>query len=342
MDWFNNLFSQKKEKQEHSDKKIGVKERIFLDYASATPVHEEVGKTMEKYWAKEFYNPNAIYKEGVKVKEEVEKFRKQIAEIFGAAQENVVFTSGGTEANTWVVRGVKKGRIIIDEESHPSVTEAAEGLEGKETTLVSSVTTDNKLGRKIREERKKNNSAYPLLHVDASQTAQYFNLGLETLACDILTLDSAKIYGPKGIGAIILRRGVKLDLPPQGTPPVALIAGFTKAVELALKDRELEFERLSSLAGWFVESLKVSLPNAEVQLVQPNVVNVSVLGILPEYLVLTLDHHNILVSAGPACSFQKPEPPETPVRFSFGRYTTEEEVKKASEIFCREVRNMIK
>lgn len=336
MDWFKQLFSNKK--------------RIFLDYASATPLRKEARASVEKYWSRDFYNPNAIYAEGEKVRKEIRECKERIAKLFDAQAENVVFTSGGTEGNVWIMQGIKNVHVVIDNDSHPSVLDAAKGLKvsiwnkdeelpvRKETTLVSSITTDNKLGRKVRELRKKNGGAFPFLHIDASQSAQYFNVGLETLACDILTLDSAKLYGPKGIGAIIFRRGVKIDLPPQGTPSVPLIAGFTKALELAVKDREVESKRLSSLAGKFVAQVQKGIPNALVEVVEPNMVNVTVPGILPEFLVLKLDRKGVMVSAGPACNSNKPEPPETPVRFSFGKFTTEDEIKKAAEILCLEAK----
>src|SRR3989344_2183580 len=316
--------------------------RIFMDYASATPILPEVKQVMEKYWSRDFYNPSAIYEEGVQIKKEVEEFRTKIARLLGVTRESIIFTCGGTEANTWAVRGVRPGRVIVGEDSHPSVLEAAKGLTGTETTLVSSVTTDNKLGRKIREERKKNNSQYPLLHVDASQTAQYFNVSLETLSCDLITLDSAKLYGPKGIGVLVLRRGLKLDLPPLGTPPVPLIAGFCKAFEIAVRDRERERERLISLSTIFMKNIEHSLPEVYIAQSQPNIINISVPGILPELLVLALDRAGVLVSAGPACNSNKPEPPDTPVRFSFGRFTTSEEVRRAAEIFCRTVESVVK
>ncbi|MDP3763808.1 MAG: aminotransferase class V-fold PLP-dependent enzyme [bacterium] len=316
--------------------------RIFLDYASATPVLPEVRWAMKKYWSKNFYNPSAIYEEGIKVKKDIDGYRTKIARILGVAKEGIIFTSGGTEANTWAVRGVKPGRIIVEQDSHPSVLEAAKDITGVETTLVSSVATDNKLGRKIREERKRNNSEYPLLHIDASQNANYFSVGLEVLACDLLTLDAAKLYGPKGIGALIVKRDVKLNLPPIGTPPVPLIAGFVKALEIAVHDRESERKRLDSLSVEFVESIQQSLPQALVTRSLPNIVHVSMPGILPEFLVLALDRAGILVSAGPACNSNKPEPPDTPVRFSFGRPTTSGEINRAAEIFCQICQSVVK
>lgn len=316
--------------------------RIFLDYASATPVLPEVRQAMEKYWSEFFYNPNSIYEEGVKARKEVEEYRARIARILGVAKESVTFTSGGTEANTLAIRGVKPGRIVIDADSHSSVFEAAKGIDGLETTLVSSVTTDNKMGRTIREERKKKNSDYPLLHIDASQTANYFNIGLEALACDILTLDAAKLYGPKGIGALVVRRGVKLDLPPLGTPPTPLIAGFAKAFEIAVRDREAERERLTSLSALFVKNIAHLVPKANITQNLPNIINISVPGILPELLVLALDRADVLVSAGPACNSNKPEPPDTPTRFSFGRFTTVSDVRRAAKIFCRICESVVK
>ncbi|MEX2013614.1 MAG: aminotransferase class V-fold PLP-dependent enzyme [Parcubacteria group bacterium] len=316
--------------------------RIFLDYAAATPVLAEVRREMEKYWSKDFYNPNAIYEEGIKVKKVVLGYRSEIGRILGVAKEGIIFTSGGTEANVWAVRGVKRGRIVVGEDSHPSILEAAKGITGAETTLISSVTTDNKLGRKIREERKKNNADFPLLHVDASQTALYFEVGLEALACDLLTLDSAKLYGPKGIGALVVRKGIKLNIPPLGTPAVPLIAGFAKAFEEAIRDRESEYKRLDSLSAEFTAAVEHSLPQARVTRSLPNVVHISVPGILPELLVLALDRAGVLVSAGPACSSDKPEPPDTPIRFSFGRFTTASETRRAAKIFLRICESMVK
>jgi len=316
--------------------------RVFLDYASATPLLPEVKQVMERYWSRDFYNTNAIYEEGVRIKKDVDEYRTKIARILGVAKEAIIFTSGGTEANTWAVRGVKPGRIVVEQDSHPSVSEAAKDITGEETTLISSTATDNELGRKIREERKKGNTEFPLLHIDASQTAGYFNVGLEALACDLLTLDAAKLYGPKGIGALVVKRGVKLDLPPLGTPAVPLIAGFVKALEIAVRDRALECKRLDSLSVEFIELIEQSLPQTLITRSLPNVVHVLVPGILPEFLVLALDRAGVLVSAGPACNSNKPEPPDTPVRFSFGRYTTFSEVRRAAEIFCKICRSVVK
>lgn len=316
--------------------------RIYLDYAAATPVLPEVRREMERYFSSEFYNPNAIYAEGEKMRREIDEYRTKIARLLGVAKESIIFTSGGTEANILAVRGMKPGKVVVEPGSHPSVSEAVRESESEEVVLVSSPVADNKLGRKIREERKKHNSEYPLLHIDASQTAAYFDIGLEKLACDFLTIDAAKLGGPKGIGALVVRKGIKLDLPPRGTPPVPLIAGFAKALEVAVRDREREKARLLSLSTNFADSIRTFLPKPEVSITEPHIVNVSVPGILPELLVLALDHAGVMASAGPACESAKPEAPETPVRFSLGRYTTEKDIREAAKIFCEVARNLLK
>ncbi|HEY4528464.1 MAG TPA: aminotransferase class V-fold PLP-dependent enzyme [Candidatus Paceibacterota bacterium] len=330
-----------------------------MDYAAATPVLPEVRDAMEKYFSKDFYNPNAIYQEGVRVKKDLGNYKTQIAALTGARKEGIIFTSGGTEANVLAMRGarpltpersdggrVKNTGIFIEEGSHPSVVEASKGLAKSPTwevaTLISSTTRDNTQGKQVREYRKKNGTSYPLLHIDASQTIQYWNVGLEALSCDLISLDASKLYGPKGVGALVVRRGVELDLPPEGTRVMPLIAGFAKALEVAVRDRESEYRRLNSLSAQFKEMLESSLPQAIITQELPNITLVSVPGILPELLVLALDREGILVSAGPACDFHKPEPRDTPVRFSFGRFTTVKEVIQAAKTFCSVVGNLLK
>lgn len=323
------------------------KKRIFLDYASATPVRKEVERVMAPYQREEFYNPMAIYAEGERVKQKLESLKEELAETLGVNKSGIIFTSGGTEANVLALRGLHPAHVVVSEDSHPSVLDALKGVsvslwkKGEplplrdDTTVVSSTSTDNKLGRMIREERRKRGGKFPLLHIDASQTMQYWDMGLEKLSADLITLDAGKFYGPKGVGALVVRRGVELDLPPRGTPAVPLIVGLLEALKLAKKDREQEFARLSTLSGRLYKEIKDSVPQAEVWVEEPNIVNVSLLGILPELLVLALEREGVLVSAGSACNSMKLEPPETPIRFSLGRETTEREILETAKIFCR-------
>jgi cysteine desulfurase len=406
MSWFRSLFSEKKNK------------RIFLDYASATPILPEVRQAVAKYFLADFYNPSAIYEEGVKVRKEVEECRAQVAKLLGASAKEIIFTSGGTESDNLAILGAfeafrqaqgkrpesSKPHIIISAIEHPAVMRAAEEVvrrggemsiaevdeEGvvsfehlknllKKNTFLVSIGLANseigtiqplaKIGRLIKEERKSRESNYPLFHTDASAGASFINVNIETLQCDLMTLDGAKIYGPKGIGALALRRGVSIH--PiifgggqergrrAGTENPGLIAGFARALEIAARDREKEGERLESMRQEFINIVVKNLPQAIVngsgESHLPNIVSVSIPGVLAEFLLLKLDKEGVLVSAGTACSLDEKESgspviralgkndlAESTLRLSFGRFTTEKEMKKAAEIFCNSVGNMLK
>lgn len=406
MDWILKLISQ-------------TKNRIFLDYASATPVRREVRKVMERYWSKDFYNPSAIYEEGIWVRESIGEYRGRIARIVGAGSKEIIFTSSGTESDNLAILGafeafreaqkkeknpISKPHIIISAIEHPAVMRAAEEVvrrggelsvvpvneEGlispervrlalKHNTFLVSVGLANseigtvepiaKIGRVVREERKKNLSEYPLLHTDASQAASYLSINLEQLHADMLTLDGSKIYGPKGVGILATRRGVRLHPVIHGggqerglrggTLNPALIAGFTLALEIAQKEKDEESVRLAGLRRQFIDKVREKLPEAivngseENQL--PSILSISIPGVLAEFLVLKLDREGILASVGTACSLDerisgspviremgKPELAESTIRFSFGKFLDEKLVKKAVEIFCSETKKMLK
>lgn len=406
MDWLNNLFNKKEKK------------RLFLDYAASTPVLKEVGEEMVKYFSREFYNPSAIYREGVKARQELEDYRARVAKILGAGSKEVVFTSGGTESNNLAILGVieearktiEKPHLIISAIEHPSVEEVAkeavrrgaelsilpvdgdgfvkadelEKLINKNTALVSASLANSeigtiqpisKIGRIVKDARKKNNSAYPFLHTDASAGIPFLPVTLEGLQADLITVDAAKMYGPKGSGALVMRRGVKIHplffgggqergLRP-GTENLALIAGLAKSLEIAVRDRETETQRLHSLRQGAIKEIWKRLPEALINGAQvpggdlktnlPDILSVSIPAVLGELLVLKLDSLGVAVSVGTACSSDqklsgspilramgKPELAESTLRISIGRQTTEKELNEAIKIFCREAGNMIK
>lgn len=388
--------------------------RIYLDYASATPVRKSVRKAMEKYWSKEFYNPSAIYEEGIGIKNDLENFRASVARIVGAGQNEIIFTSGGTESDNLAILGSLeeyknshpklRPHIIISSIEHPAVVKAAEEVvrrggemsvipvdgEGivnpekvrlalRPNTFIVSINYANgeigtiepiaRIGRIIKEYRKRMESGYPLLHTDASAAAGLLPLELEKLQCDMLTLDSSKIYGPKGVGILAVRRGVRLR--PQivgggqekglraGTPSIPLIAGFAAALESADSMRESEFQRLAKLKKIFLDSVLKKIPQAALNGSSdsslPNIASISILGILSEFLVLKLEKDGILVSVGTACSLDerisgsptiraigKPELAESTLRISFGLDTNESDVNKASELLWKNVENLLK
>ncbi len=407
MNWWSNLF-----KKKALEEPVEASSRIYLDHASATPVLPEVRESMESYWSRDFHNPSAIYKEGLKVKREVEQYRTQIARALGVGSKEIIFTGSGTESVNLAILGiferaaesVKKPHVIISSIEHPAVTEAAEevvrrggemtvvgvdengviNLEEleksikKSTVLVSislasseigTVEPIAKIGRLVKEKRKAFGGAYPLLHTDGSAAPSYLNTNLESLQCDLLTLDAAKIYGPKGIGLLALRRGV--DIHPlifggsqergrrAGTLNTPLIAGFAKAFEIAVRDREAESGRLELLRQEFILGVQKNLPEALINGSEenhlPNILSISVPGILAELVVLKMEKEGVLASVGTACSTDEKvsgspvivalgrrELSESTIRFSFGKFSTQSDLNRAREVFCRTCSSVVK
>lgn len=388
------------------------KKRIFLDYASATPILPDVYRVMKKYWSEKFYNPSAIYREALATKKDVEENRTRIARLLGTSASGIIFTSGGTESDNLAILGAfevarktfKKPHLIISAIEHPGIAEAAEevcrrggevsklpvGEDGsislealrntlKKNTFLISIGLANgeigtieplaKIGRIVREARRNIGSDYPLLHTDASQAPSYLDVSLEKLNVEMLTVDGAKIYGPKGIGVLAVRKNVKLhpilfggnqeNGRRAGTQSPALITGFTKALEIVSKDRSRESERLDILRKEFVDYVRKHLPramiNGSVENRLPNIVSVSIPDALAEFIVLKLDREGVLVSIGSACSADEREEGSpviralglgslatATVRFSFGRRTKGCDVRQAAAIFCRVTNSVLK
>lgn len=388
------------------------KKRIFLDYASATPVLPEVSKVMEKYWTKEFYNPSAIYSEAIGIKNTLEEARTSIARLLGISLSGVIFTSGGTESDNLAILGsfevarksFKRPHLVISGVEHPAVMESAREVERrggevsvipvgedgmisleklkdslKKSTFLVSVGLANgeigtiqplqKIGRIVRDYRKKSDGVYPLLHTDASQAPNYLDIVFEKLNADMITLDGAKIYGPKGIGVLAVRKNVKIK--PiifggnqeggrrAGTESPGLALGFSVALEMAVKNRMKESERLDILRKEFIDYVREKLPraliNGSVESRLPNIVSISVSGVLAEFVVLKLEREGILASVGSACSSDEREEGSSviralglgelatsTVRFSFGRGTKRPDVIRAAEIFCRVSNSVLK
>ncbi|MEX0932293.1 MAG: cysteine desulfurase family protein [Parcubacteria group bacterium] len=383
------------------------KRRVFLDFASATPVLREVRREMRKYWSKDFYNPSSIYDKGVGAKKALEEYRARFARALGAGRKNVFFTSGATESDNLAILGAyaeykekfpkKAGHLVVSVIEHPAVLEVAKELE-RRGVKVSRVSVDEsglvnplevskllktdtflvsiglvngeigtiqpiaKIGRTIRERRKEKNSQFPYLHTDASQALGFLPINIENLHVDLVTLESAKAYGPKGVGLLAVRAGVHFRpitwgggqesrLRP-GTENLALIAGFSKAFEIAEKNRDKEFARLASLREFFVSELQEKLPqvviNGPLKDVLPSIVSVSMSDFSPELELLALDREGVMVSIGSACSSNsedrgsyviralgKKEFAESTLRFSFGRSTTKRDLERAVSVLYR-------
>lgn len=367
---------------------------------------------MERFWSKDFYNPSAIYLEGLRAKEAVRDSRLKVARLTGVSTAGIIFTSGGTEANNLAILGafnkalesIERPHLIVSTIEHSSIIATAHELlrrggevsflevseDGRvspealknllrENTFLVSLSLANgeigtieplaKVGRVIREYRKKCQSLFPYLHTDASQAANYLDLNLESLQADLLTLDSSKIYGPKGVGALVLRRGVAL-LPivfggqqeggrRAGTENPALVTGFAKALEIAVRDRRAETRYLEACRQVFIKEVRESLPEAVINGSDsyhlPNIVNISLPGTISELVVLKLEKEGILASVGSACSYDERENGSpviaalgredlmsSSLRFSFGRGSGLKDIKKGTQIFCRVARAMLK
>lgn len=219
---------------------------IYLDYAAATPIHPKVQAAMQPYFAKEFYNPSAIYLSAKKVKRDIENARSKITQIIGVRHSEIIFTAGGTEANNLAIQGVMNqfpgANVVVSAVEHESILAPAgkfnvrlapvdkqgiidlkklEKLIDNKTVLVSIIYANNEIGtiqplrqvaqllNRVRARRKDNLPLY--FHTDACQAGAYLDLHASRLGVDMMTLNGGKIYGPKQSGALYVKTGVKLQ-----------------------------------------------------------------------------------------------------------------------------------
>ncbi|HAT68302.1 MAG: hypothetical protein A2481_01920 [Candidatus Yonathbacteria bacterium RIFOXYC2_FULL_47_9] len=371
--------------------------RIYLDNAAATPVDGVVMKVVSATTRKFPGNPSALHKEGVLARVALEAARAQVAEVLSAHADEIVFTSGATEANNMAIQGVvsaarAKGvvhpHIIVSAIEHPSVLEVSRVLEKEgvrvdylsvnshgvadlkelrklitpETVLVSVMYANNEVGtiepirdiaKEIRHARKVNESLYPYFHTDAAQAANYLDLNVLSLGVDLMTLSSGKTYGPRGISALFVRRGVNVS--PlmyggeheqgrrAGTEAVALASGFAEALHVAQKMKVKEFTRVQKIRDAFAKAILKKIPgstiNGDPEHALPNILNISIPDVDSEALVIYLDAAGVAVSGKSACTSasgesshvltalygaQKGE--KASVRFSLGRDTKKQDL----------------
>jgi cysteine desulfurase len=338
--------------------------RIYLDYASTTPIDKKVWKAMKPYFQKDFYNPSAIYKEGVEVKKKVNEARATIARILNAQASDIIFTGNGTESINLAIRGTveafrkknpeKIPHIITSVIEHSSTLEVCRSLEmeakalvtyllvdkdGKvkaedvekalrdETILVTIMYANNEIGtiEPIKEiarrvklwkiDKKRNAEDYPFIHTDASQAGNYCLLDREKLGIDMMTLDGHKIYGPKGIALLYIKKyipcvsivgggGQENGLRP-GTENVSAIIGMAKALEITQKIREEESARLTPIQDYFITELLKIIPQTKINGSRedrlPNNINFCIPNVNAEFLVLLLDAKGIACASLSSC-----------------------------------------
>lgn len=374
--------------------------RIYLDYAAATPIRDEVKKVLIDH-LDIFANPGTIHIDGVKAKNVLKEARQKMAESLFCRAQEIIFTSGATESNNiavfgtvfaWMAENVgKTPHIITTNIEHPSILEVCKHLEEKhiadvtylevsddglidmkklrealrpETMLVSIIFASNEIGviqpikeisKEIRHFKKhvlgNHESIYPLFHSDASQAPCYEEIDLRSLGVSMLTISSEKIYGPRGVAALFVKSGTPIEgimmggsqesnIRP-GTENISAIAGFARALELAVAEREAESARVREIQKYCFNELEKNfsgkfIVNGSRENRLPNNINVTFPGFDSELLVIELDAKGIAVSEKSACNTEEGgesyviealRKTETgSIRISLGKYSTKSDV----------------
>ena len=367
--------------------------RVYLDYAATTPTHPEVVKAMLPYFTDVFGNPSSIYSYGQEAKEALEKARKIVASFLGARDEEIVFTGSGTEADNFALEGVafanedRGNHIITSAIEHHAILETCHFLEKRgfqvtylpvdkyglvdpdsvrkainsKTILVSVMHANNEIGtiQPIAEIAKVTKEAGVYFHTDAVQTVGHLPITVNKLGVDLLSLSAHKLYGPKGVGVLYIRRGTKMVSFIHGgaqernrrasTENVAGIVGLARACELAQGEIGDEAKRLvqlrDHLANGLIERIDNILLNGHPTQRLPNSVNVSINYVEGESMCLNLDLEGICASTGSACSSTNAEPSHVllaiglppnraygSLRFTLGKWTTAKEIDRVLEV----------
>jgi len=369
--------------------------RIYMDHAGTTPTRTEVVEAMLPYFTEKFGNASTIYSYGREAKKAIEDSREKVAELIGANPKEIFFTSGGTEADNWALRGIaaansKKGKHIITSSiEHHAVLHTCEALERQgfkitylpvdkyglvdvkdvvnaisdETILVSIMHANNEIGtiepiKEIGEAIKKKKPDI-IFHTDAVQTVGKIPVDVNDLGVDLLSMSAHKIYGPKGVGALYIRKGIKI-LPYMtggaqesnrraGTENVAGIVGFGKAAELAKSELNEQYEKLIELRDKLIKGVMEKIPythlNGHPTLRLTHNVNFSFEFIEGESMLLNLDMKGICASSGSACTSGSLDPSHVllaiglpheiahgSLRLTLGRDNTEEDVDYVLEV----------
>lgn len=364
--------------------------QAYLDYNATSPLDPEVRKVMDE--ALSLANASSFHRAGQKARGVIEQAREILAGTLSVEPGDLVFTSGGTESDNLAVRGVVMQRLLerrhlaVSSIEHQAVLHTAQhlarrgckvdfiraGSDGvadldalkaavtKETALVSLMHVNNETGmiQPVEEAARIAHAQGALFHVDAVQSYGKLAIDPEAMGIDLLSISAHKICGPKGAGALYIRKGVKIEAllhgghqeknVRPGTENVAAIAGFGKAAELAREFRETEAGRVGALRDRLEKGLRekaqgVSVNGDPARRIY-NTSNLSFEGVDGETLLMNLDLEGVYVSTGSACTAGSVEPshvlvamglPEkrarAAIRFSLGRFTTDAEVDFALE-----------
>lgn len=371
--------------------------RVFLDNSSTTPIDESVLEEMMPYLREDFGNASSIHHYGQLARSAVDRARHRLAALINSRPNEVVFTSGGTESNNLAIRGLaienrRHGRHIVTTTiEHPAVKMVCEDLESQgfevtylpvdaqgivsanavreairpDTILVSVMSANNEIGtlqpideigRIVRELRAGGQKIW--FHTDAVQAVGKVPVDVQQIGCDLLSISAHKIHGPKGVGALYVRRGTRLR--PQniggrqergvraGTEPVALVVGLGAAAESAAGSLSTSSSRLGGLRDRLESVVGEMIPdiefNGDRERRLPNISNISFNSIEGEALLINLDMRGIAVSTGSACSSGTLEPSpviralgkgdaiaRSAIRFSLGRQNSSDDIERLLE-----------
>jgi len=365
---------------------------VYLDYAATTPVKPEVLSAMMLYFSESFGNPSSLYTLGQNSKDAIKTAREQIAELIGAKAPEVFFTGSGTEADNWALIGAamwkrSKGKHVITTAiEHHALIHSGQHLEKEgyevtylpvgdsgivrpedlknalrdDTTVVSIMFANNEIGtiQPIEELCSITHERGALFHTDAVQALGNVKLDVNKLGIDMMSMSAHKIYGPKGVGALYVRKGVALPTyihgggqesgKRAGTENLAGIVGFGKAAELAGENIDEHIERLRGLRDYFTEKITGEISeiriNGSLESRLPGNLNITFKYIEGEAIMLMLDMAGVAVSTGSACSSASLSPSHVltaigvpveeihgSIRFTLGDYTTKEDLDYAAD-----------
>lgn len=410
-------------------------QKIYLDNSATTPVDREVLRAMLPYFSEKFGNPSSVHSLGQEGAEAILEARGKIAEFLGCQKEEVIFTSGATEANNLALKGVmhafyqktgKKGHLITSQIEHKAILEPAQVLEKEgyavtylpvsgegivemqevqkairdNTVLISlmyansetgAIQPVSELGRLVKKINLKRVNPAPqgcgagpkgialrsygvnpapqkfvcgagkiFVHTDAAQAVQYLDCKVKSLGVDLFTLAGHKIYAPKGVGALYVKKGTPI-IPIQqggsqeyglraGTENVPYIVALAKACELVAENRLRVGKKLTKLRDHLIQKIKKNIPYCQLNGPRgerrlPNNVNFSFKGAEGESIVLGLDLEGIAVSTGSACTSHdlkpshvltamgiSPEIAHGSIRITLSKYTTAAEINKLIQV----------
>jgi cysteine desulfurase len=371
---------------------------IYLDCNASTPVDPEVSDAIFSSLRRDYGNPSSAHDTGRRAHDILETSRKIVADLLGCSPGEIIFTSGGTESNNLALLGFagnrRKGHVITSAIEHPSVLNVCRHLEAdghtvsyigtdsegvldlerlrdavtKDTFLISVMHANNETGviQPVEEIARIAHEHGIAFHTDAAQTIGKMSFSLADAGADLLTVVSHKCYGPKGVGVLYVRNGLKLSpvlfgaahergLRP-GTENVPGIAGLAKACQLTMRDIKLRVSHTSQLSAGLFSHLGAALPeirlNGHSTQRLPNTLNIAVPGVHAYALVEKLKEH-VALSSGSACHAGSNSPSRVltsmglsdedalcSVRISVGKDNTDEEIETAASLIIQAVREL--